>query len=114
MPASAAGPIATRRVPAFPEGMQKHLAPEDRLDILRAADPLRKWSSLDARRICTRCQKFIAGRQIEIRRDQRGHFLLRCPTPNCASTVEDWFYLGNGAGRESPVVPRRAEASFLL
>lgn len=94
--------------------MGKHIAAEDRLDILRAADKRRKWSSLDARRFCTRCNRFIAGRQIEIRRNQRGHFLLRCPTPNCASTVEEWFYLGNGTSRESVAAARRAEVSSLL
>ena len=92
--------------------MQKPLAPEDRLDILRAADTRRKWSSLDDRRICTRCNKFITGRQVEIRRDQRGRFLLHCPTPGCISTVEDWFYLGNAAGSEAPHVSRVSEFSF--
>lgn len=85
--------------------MPKHLSPEDRLEILRAADALRKWLSLDDRRICTRCNRFITGRQIEILRDQRGRFLLHCPTEGCASIAEDWYYAGspidgaNGASR---------------
>ena len=84
--------------------MQTLLAPEDRLAILRAADTRRRWSSLDERRICTRCNKFITGRQVEVRRDQRGRFLLCCPTPDCGSTVEDWFYLGSAAsGKKAPV-----------
>ena len=74
--------------------MPNSLRPEDRLEILRAADAYRKWSSLDDRRICTVCNKFITGRQIEIRRDQRGRFLLHCPTENCTSTTQDWFYCG--------------------
>jgi len=92
--------------------MDKPLAPEDRLDILRAADPRRKWASLDDRRICTRCNKFITGRQIEIRRDQRGRFLLHCPTPGCISTVEDWFYQGSGLAPDSQLTARRREVSF--
>ena len=92
--------------------MQKHLTPEDRLDILRAADTRRKWSSLDDRRICTRCNKFITGRQIEIHRDQRGRFLLHCPTPGCISTVEDWFYQGSAAGPAKPAVSGSSEFSF--
>jgi hypothetical protein len=32
-------------------------------------------------------------RQIVIRRDQPGRFRLHCPTPDCASTVDDWLYL---------------------
>ena len=92
--------------------MQKHLSPEDRLDILRAGDPLRKWSSLDERRVCTRCNKFISGRQIEIHRDQRGRFVLRCPTPDCVSTVEEWFYLGSASGRENAAVTSTTEVRF--
>ena len=92
--------------------MQKHLTPEDRLDILRAADTRRKWSSLDERRICTRCNKFITGRQVEIRRDQRGRFLLHCPTPDCISTVQDWFYQGSAASTENSTISRRSEFSF--
>lgn len=49
--------------------MQEPLTLQDRLEILRAADRQRKWTSLDDRRICTRCNKLIIGRQIEIQRD---------------------------------------------
>jgi hypothetical protein len=112
MRASSLWPIATKRVRGSRECMQKHLTPTDRLDILRAGDSRRKWSSLDDRRICTRCNKFISGRQVEIRRDQRGRFLLHCPTPDCVSTVEDWFYLGNAASRENAAVTRTSEFSF--
>lgn len=92
--------------------MQKHLVPEDRLEILRAADTQRKWSSLDDRRICTRCKKFITGRQIEITRDQRGRFLLHCPTPGCASTAQDWFYQGSAVAAEDQPVSRTSEFTF--
>ena len=92
--------------------MQKLLTLEDRLEILRAADTHRKWSSLDDPRICTRCHKFITGRQVEITRDQRGRFLLHCPSPGCASTAEDWFYQGSAATAEAPPMSRRAEFSF--
>ena len=112
MRASAAPPIAMYAARAFAYGMQKHLTPEDRLDILRAADPQRKWSSLDEQRICTRCHKLITGRQIEIRRDQRGRFLLHCPTSDCSSTVQDWFYQGSAARPEGAPISRTAEFSF--
>ena len=111
MRGSSARPIAWRRQFAFRPCMQKHLTPEDRLDILRAADPRRKWSSLDERRICTRCNKFITGRQVEIRRDQRGRFLLHCPTPDCASTVQDWFYQGSAVAQHQRL-SGRSEVSF--
>ena len=51
--------------------MQKHLDPEERLDILRRADGIRKWNSLDDKRICVICERVFTGRQIEIHRDQR-------------------------------------------
>ena len=98
---------------AFLSRMEKHVTPEDRLDILRAADSRRKWASLDDRRICTCCNKFITGRQIEIVRDQRGRFLLRCPTPGCTATVEDWFYQRNGAVIEADSAAGR-QVSFLF
>ena len=109
---SSARPIAGFWPRAFCDSMQKPLTPEDRLDILRAADTRRKWSSLDDRRICTRCNKFITGRQVEIRRDQRGRFLLHCPTPGCISTVQDWFYQGSALSVESQAVSDRSEVSF--
>jgi hypothetical protein len=112
IPGSSRPPIAAERAGAFRNCMQKHLTPEVRLDILRAADTRRKWSSLDDRRICTRCNKFITGRQIEIHRDQRGRFLLHCPTPDCMSTIEDWFYQGSAASPENRDVSRRSEFSF--
>jgi hypothetical protein len=94
--------------------MQKPLTPEDRLEILRVADPRRKWSSLDDRRICTRCNKFVTGRQVRIHRDQRGRFLLHCPTSGCSATVEDWFYLGNAASQENVPVTGSSEIRFAL
>jgi hypothetical protein len=114
MPTSSPWPIARQGARGFREGMQKHLNSEDRLDILRAADLRRKWSSLDDRRICTRCNKSIIGRQVEIERDQRGRFVLHCPTQGCVSTVEDWFYLGSAASRENPAITGRSEFSFAL
>jgi hypothetical protein len=89
--------------------MPKHFTPEDRLEILRAADTRRKWLSLDDRRMCTCCHKFITGRQIEIWRDQRGRFLLHCPTPGCLATVQDWFYQGSGIAPGNGLVSGRTE-----
>jgi hypothetical protein len=77
--------------------MQKHLKPEQRLDILRKGDGLRKWYSLDDERVCVMCERIFNGRQIEIVRDQRGRFLLKCPTPGCPSFAAHWFYIGHAA-----------------
>jgi hypothetical protein len=114
MRGSSPRPIAEAEALAFHARMPKHLTPEDRLDILRAADTRRKWSSLDERRICTRCNKFITGRQVEIHRDQRGRFLLHCPTTGCIATVEDWFYQGSAINPENPAMSARAEFSFVF
>jgi hypothetical protein len=77
--------------------MQKHLDLEERLDILRRADCIRKWDSLDDRRICVICERVFTGRQIEIHRDHRGRYKLECPTEGCPSFVAHWFYVGNAA-----------------
>jgi hypothetical protein len=75
--------------------MQKHLTSEQRLEILRRADGARKWHSLDDKRGCVVCDRVFTARQIEICRDQRGRYLLQCPTEGCPSTVPDWFYVGD-------------------
>jgi hypothetical protein len=75
--------------------MQKHLTLEQRLEILRKADRLRKWNSLDDERVCVVCERIFNGRQIGIQRDQRGRYLLQCPTDGCPSYVAHWFYVGS-------------------
>jgi hypothetical protein len=67
------------------------ILPEQRLDILRAADRERTWYSLDDKRVCALCDRIFSGRQVEIQRDQRGRFILRCPTSACLSTMSQWF-----------------------
>ena len=69
----------------------RHLTLEERLDLLRAADKERKWHSLDDERVCVVCNRVFTGRQIRIRRDQRGRFLLHCPTDDCPSCAPHWF-----------------------
>ena len=95
--------------------MKINLSPDDRLEILRAADSDRVWNALDDERVCLHCKRTITGREIVIRRDQRGRFLLHCPTPDCASTVDDWLYLTHVSfhNRLPPdEVPRAAEMDF--
>ena len=40
--------------------MQKNLTPQQRLDILRASDRVRKWQSLDDERVCVVCEQILA------------------------------------------------------
>jgi hypothetical protein len=72
--------------------VHKHINSEDRLMILQSADAERKWTSLDDQRLCVICQRVVRGRQIDITRDQRGRYTLRCPTDGCTSTAHDWIY----------------------
>src|SRR5438067_10987166 len=70
-----------------------HLDLCERLRLLRALDPLRKWRSLDDQRVCRCCHKFISGRQIEVIEGTKDEgFHLACPTTDCSSSMEDWVY----------------------
>jgi hypothetical protein len=66
----------------------------DRLILLRRLDRFRKWESLDDRRFCRCCHKFISGRQIEVidATAEDGTLRIVCPTTDCPSNVEDWVY----------------------
>ncbi|PYK67642.1 MAG: hypothetical protein DME45_09820 [Verrucomicrobia bacterium] len=68
------------------------LDPADRL--LRRLDRFRKWESLDDRRFCRCCHKFISGWQIEVidAAAQDETLRLACPTTDCPSNLEDWVY----------------------
>jgi hypothetical protein len=92
--------------------MNSHLLPEEKLTILQAADPRRKWHSLDDQRVCVLCDRAITGRQIEITRDSTGAHSLRCPTPGCQSVPSDWFYHGNAYSNPKRPGQRTSEASF--
>jgi hypothetical protein len=61
----------------------------ERLEILRAIDHRRGWSSVDEERVCPLCGRRIAGRDIVIDCDRPGHFELHCPTPGCVATMDD-------------------------
>ena len=69
----------------------RDILPEERLEILRAADDERRWYSLDDKRVCAVCDRIFSGRQVEIQRDQRGQFIPRCPSLGCLSTMSQWF-----------------------
>src|SRR5438874_6215195 len=69
-----------------------HLDLCERLRLLRALDPLRKWESLDDQRVCRCCHKFISGRQIEVGSTPGKPLRLVCPTTDCSATVLDWVY----------------------
>lgn len=86
----------------------KHLQAEDRLAVLQAADSKRRWNSLDDPRVCIVCDRSLTGRQIDITRDARGRYMLKCPTEGCVSTANDWSYPAAapaaGRGQEIPAI----------
>src|SRR4051794_30264291 len=68
------------------------LSSSAKLMLLRRLDSRHHWASLDAARFCSRCNKTISGRQIEVIGGTRGHGPLRlqCPTKGCAANPSDW------------------------
>jgi hypothetical protein len=72
--------------------MIAHFNLDDRLSILRVADPSKSWNSLDDQRVCVLCARKFKGRQVDIRRLSGGKFKLCCPTLGCLSTQHQWRY----------------------
>jgi hypothetical protein len=93
---------------------QTHFPPEERLAILKAADNERKWYSLDDKRFCTICDRIFTGRQIDIQRDRRGHYLFACPTPCCPANINQWLLCEvSPALYREEIDPSQREFSFL-
>jgi hypothetical protein len=91
--------------------MDSHLRPEDKLAILQASDPRRKWYSLDDHRVCVLCDRTISGRQITVNAEPAGNYSVHCPTEGCPSVPSDWFYQGSACvSSKNPV--RAGEASL--
>jgi hypothetical protein len=92
--------------------MNSKLLPEEKLEIIQAADTRRKWHSLDDHRICVLCDRTITGRQIEVAPGPGGTYSVHCPTPGCPSVPNDWFYQGNASSASRPVTRGTREASI--
>lgn len=71
------------------------LADGVKLRLLRAAGGPRPWGSLDELRECVLCEQAFNGRQVRILWDRDGKTHLRCPTPGCAATPNQWVHPGN-------------------
>jgi hypothetical protein len=93
--------------------MNSHLPPEEKLALLQAADPRRRWYSLDDQRVCVLCDRTITGRQIEIVHDGAGGCSFHCPTEGCPALPSDWFYHGNAVSAHRDQSSRTEEVSFL-
>jgi hypothetical protein len=93
--------------------MNSQLPPDEKLALLRLADPRRKWYSLDDQRVCVLCDRTITGRQIEMVLDEAGACSFRCPTEGCPALPSDWFYHGSAFSARRDSSGRNDEASFL-
>jgi hypothetical protein len=69
-----------------------HVSDQEKLKILRRLDQFRHWNSLDDKRYCLVCGKFITGHQVKLLGGTRGNGPLRvvCPTERCHSIPMDW------------------------
>ncbi len=94
--------------------MNTHVSLDEKLTVLQEADSLRKWHSLDDRRVCVLCNRLISGRMIDIWRDRRGGFRLHCPSPGCDATPRDWFYHGPTANALAEAGRSRPQVSAAL
>lgn len=84
---------------------------DEKLTVLQETDRLRKWDTLEDRRVCVLCDKVITGGMIDVWQDQEGGFHLHCPTRGCPAGPRDWFY--HGATRPSEVRVARSRAPIL-
>ena len=89
--------------------MENEFTSEVQLEILRAADSIRTWHSLEDRRVCACCRRTFDGAELEIRFDQRGRLYLNCPTPGCPSNAKDWLYETIAEPIKSQLDPQAAE-----
>jgi hypothetical protein len=92
--------------------MDSHLSPEEKLAVLQATDPRRKWHSLDDQRVCVLCDRTISGRGIRVIREPGGSYSVHCPTEGCQSVPSDWFYQGSACGSPKNPTLRVGEASL--
>jgi hypothetical protein len=93
--------------------MNTHVALDEKLAVLQAADSFRKWYSLDDRRVCVLCDRLITGRMIDVWQNKQTEYHLHCPTPGCNATPRDWFYHGPTAGAKARYDQNQMPASRL-
>lgn len=68
---------------------------EVKWQLLRGAEGVRPWRSLDETRQCVLCEQTFPGRQVRVVWDRCGLPKLCCPTRGCRSTPAQWIHPGN-------------------
>lgn len=86
----------------------RHIGLDEKLRVLQEGDTLRKWHSLDDRRVCVLCDRVFNGRMVDVWQDARGAYHLHCPTPGCPATPRDWFFHGANPLAPAKVILSRA------
>ena len=87
--------------------MHRRIRLDEKLAVLQEADTLRKWHSLDDRRVCVLCDRVVTGRMIDVWQDSPGSYRMHCPTPGCPATPRDWFYHGPSSARPKVIKSER-------
>jgi hypothetical protein len=70
------------------------LSLDERLNLLRAHDHLRTWTSLNDVRTCICCGRKLTGRRLQVF-ECAGVYTFRCPTVGCAGELNDFVMPGD-------------------
>lgn len=89
----------------------RHVNLDEKLSVLQEMDQLRRWYSLDDRRVCVLCDRLITGRMIDVWQDKDGSYRLHCPTPGCTAGPRDWFY--HGPAKHAPTKGLQSRAPVI-
>ena len=63
--------------------------------LLKSAEGLRAWKSLDETRQCVLCECSFSGHEVRLFWDGEGAPHLGCPTHGCPATPAQWVHSGN-------------------
>jgi hypothetical protein len=79
-----------------PTKMKTHrISADAKLQVLKTGDFRRKWTSLDEACMCVLCERSFPVRRIRGSRDRLGRITLRCPTPGCIGSPDEFVRQGN-------------------
>src|SRR3989442_4346938 len=68
---------------------------KEKLTALQHSNSFLHWTSLDEMSMCVLCEKTFSGRRVRATQDRLKRITLRCPTPGCNGTPDEWVRPGN-------------------